>query len=99
MDSPTTSGTDLDVGDTCEMLVAGEEATGLAGMASLSVAREMSTGTMSLESRADGLAERCDDVGEIVFSSVAAGRVSNKVMEGVGTVEPGGTERLGVADS
>lgn len=99
MDSPTTSGTELDGGDVCEMLVAGEEATALAGMASLSVARETPTGTMSLESRADGLAERCGDVVEIVFSSVAAGRVSNMLTEGVGTVEPGGTERLAVWDS
>lgn len=96
-DSPTISGTELDLGDMCEMLVAGEEATVLAGMASLSVARETSTGTM--ESRADGLAERCGDVVEIVFSSMAAGRVSNMLMEGVGTVEPEGTERLAVWDS
>lgn len=99
MDSPTTSGTELDVGDMCEMLVAGEEANALAGMASLSVARGASTGTMSLESRADGLAERCGDVVEIVFSSMAAGRVSNMLMEGVGTVEPEGTGRLAVWDS
>lgn len=98
-DSPTTSGTELDVGDVCEMLVAGEEATALAGMASLSLARETSTGTMSPESRADGLAERCGDVVKIVFSSVAAGRVSNILMEGVGTVEPEGTGRLVVWDS
>lgn len=99
MDSPTTSGTELDVGDMCEMLVAGEEATALSGMASLPVARATSTGTTSPESRADSLAERCGDVVEIVFSSMAAGRVSKMLMEGVGTVEPEGAEGLAVWDS
>lgn len=99
MDSPTTSGTQLDVGDTCEMLVAGEEATALAGTASLSLARETSSGTMSPGSRADDLAERCGDVVEIVSSSMAAGRVSDMLMEGLEMDVPEGTEGLAVWDS
>lgn len=70
MDSPTSSGTELDVVDTCEMLVAVEEATLRAGMASLLVTAETPTETMSLESRADSLAARLGDVVEIGFSSV-----------------------------
>lgn len=99
MDSPTTSGTELDVADTCEMLVAVEDATVTAGMASLLVTTETPTETMSLESRADSLAARLGDVVEIGFSSVAAGRAPKMLMEGEVPFEPEVTEGLGVEDS
>lgn len=68
------------------------------GMASLSVTRETSTGTMSLESRAAILAERPGDAARIRFSPTAAGGVSDTLMEVAVTVEPDVTERLGVTD-
>lgn len=99
MDSPVTSATEIDVVDICDMLVAGEEATVMTGMASLSVTRGTSTETMSLESGTDILAAGSGDVAEIGFSLMAAGRASNMLMEGVVTVEPDVTERLGAMDS
>lgn len=95
MDSPTTSGTELDVVDTREMLVAVEEATVTAGMASLLVTTETPTETMSLESRADSLAARLAEIG---FSSVAAGRAPKMLMEGVVPLEPEVTEGPGEED-
>lgn len=78
--------------------MAGEGATVATGMASLSVMRETSTGTMSFESRTAILAERPGDAAGIRFSPATAGGVSDTLTEGVVTVEPDVTERLGVTD-
>lgn len=87
MDCLTTSLTELDVVDICDMLVAGEEATVMTEMASLSATEE----TTSLDSRPG-------DVAVTGYSSVATGRVSNMPMEGAVTVESEVTEGLGVMD-
>lgn len=94
MDSPTTSVTEPDVVDICDMLVAGEEATVMTEMASLSLTEEI----MSLDSRPDNLAERAGDVAETGYSSLAAGRVSSMLMEGAVTGESKVSEGLGVMD-
>lgn len=91
MDCPTTSVTELDVRDT---LVAGEEATVMTEMASLSVTEK----TTSLDSSPGNLAERPGDVAETGYSSAAAGRVSSILVEGAVTVESEVTEGLGVMD-
>lgn len=91
MDCPKTSATELDV---CDTLVAGEEATVMTEMASLSVTEK----TTSLDSSPGNLAERPCDVAETGYSSVAAGRVSSILMEGAVTVESEVTEGLGVMD-
>lgn len=86
MDCPTTWGAERDVVDICDMLVAAEEVS----VTSLSVTEK----TTSLDSRPDHL--RPADVAETGYSSVAAGRLSNKLMEAALSVESEVAEGLGV---
>lgn len=76
-DSKLASVTELVVVDICDVLVEGEEATGMTETASPTAAGEASTGRISLDSGKDNLVERFIEFVE------TAGTVSDVLMEGI----------------